>query len=415
MGSPAATYSWANAELVSEALYLRLKSEDQVLIDVVQLLGCLLLQSFDLQLHVLVIDLEHLESGLQLRMLELNVMLVLQLLHMLPLMLLLHQVGQVARAQTGPFIPRVVGRRIIGRAILGFQLADVPGQDVAENERGEDRCPQQGPNHDGEHTGLHHVRCRCHLRDEVSELGSANHCPTDDPTGISHEWCADDLGENARAEAHESAPPKSLEGEEILEGDGEGHCRGEEDANHPAGHALRLADPDVVRLLPHRKRHAGDEATPKVGAAHVCDLSVEDQDADHQNEQELVMHRQLRVLLLVGNASQRPSNRLGPPTSAQSRGPHHEDDAEDQWEERHEGDGVLEAEENIVENKRQDVVDEGGGDDGLSEVRLERLGLVQQAERDADAGRRQGGAGGEAVLEVEAVGHGQQAARDEGQ
>mmetsp|Transcript_40671 Transcript_40671/g.120611 ORF Transcript_40671/g.120611 Transcript_40671/m.120611 type:complete len:541 (+) Transcript_40671:457-2079(+) len=320
----------------------------------------------------------------------------------------------------------VLVRHLVAVSPLLFQLLHVPLQHNAEDEGGEDGRVQKGPDADGEHLLVDHAARISHLSDQVRELGATDHGPADDKLSLAHEGCAEHLCCDARANAHDGALPEGFEGEQAAHGDGERNGGREEDADHPGRDARGLLDPDVMGVvgrLQAGERHAGDEASPEVGAEEVRDGAVGNQHEDHQEKEDLIPASHLLRAGTLPGVRRDPGQDLlvDHPRPELDRGNHaagHEDDADDRLADDIERVELVaaEAEQHIEENQGEDVVHEGGRDDCLSEVVLEHLGLAQELERDADAGGRQGGADRDGVRHQRvAVGHHHAGAREERQ
>mmetsp|Transcript_29423 Transcript_29423/g.68401 ORF Transcript_29423/g.68401 Transcript_29423/m.68401 type:complete len:294 (-) Transcript_29423:206-1087(-) len=268
---------------------------------------------------------------------------------------------------------------------LGLHVAV---KEKPEDERRKNRGIEQCPDDNGEGLIVQHVRGESHLRDEVCKLGATHHGPADHPPRRAHEGGAHDFCENARKDAQDGALPEGREREQLCHGDGEGHRASEENADHPRRHAFRLLHPDMVRMvrrLQARKGHASDEATPEVRAQQVRDQGVDHQEDDLQEEQQL-------VLLQADSpptcqASIRPAQRslwnddsvdhLRPELHGQYHAEEHERNANDGCQDHLEQVELpTEAEKDIEQDQGQNVVHEGGRDDGLPKLLLQHTCLT---------------------------------------
>mmetsp|Transcript_61191 Transcript_61191/g.189564 ORF Transcript_61191/g.189564 Transcript_61191/m.189564 type:complete len:513 (+) Transcript_61191:77-1615(+) len=283
---------------------------------------------------------------------------------------------------------------------LHTSLLDVPIQEQAEDEWGEDRGVEQRPNHNGERLLVEHVPRERHLCDQVGELGAADHRPSDHPAWLSHEESAADLRHDASKYAHDGALPKRREGQELEYGNRERHRAREEDADHPGSHALRLLDPDVVRVvrgLQASEGHTSDEAAPQVRAQQVGDHGVGNQHHDLRQEERLVLLQPHppqacgALVAALGNLwHDHTVDDLGPELHSRNHGTEHEGDANDGCKHCLEQVEVAtQAEQHVEQNQGKDVVHEGGRDDGLAKVLLQHAGLAQEPQGDAHARRRE--------------------------
>mmetsp|Transcript_56313 Transcript_56313/g.158733 ORF Transcript_56313/g.158733 Transcript_56313/m.158733 type:complete len:647 (-) Transcript_56313:156-2096(-) len=286
-----------------------------------------------------------------------------------------------------PAVPRLVDLDVV--------VPDVLVQDGPEDEGGEDRGPEQRPDQDGEGLLADQVPGGPHLGDEVGELGPPDHRPADHPPRFPHVERAQDLRHDAGPDAHDGALPEGLDGEELLDGDGEGDRAAEEDADHPRRQPLRLLHPDagsVVLRLEAGEGHAGDEAAPEVGAAEVGDQAVPDEQEQHAQEEELVGAAELGLPLLLRHVGEDVLlQELGPELHREEDREAHEGDPDDGGEERvREVEvAVPDAEDDVEEDQRQDVVHERRRHDRLPELLAQHARLAQEAQRDADARGRQ--------------------------
>mmetsp|Transcript_14924 Transcript_14924/g.37123 ORF Transcript_14924/g.37123 Transcript_14924/m.37123 type:complete len:388 (+) Transcript_14924:122-1285(+) len=172
----------------------------------------------------------------------------------------------------------------------------------------------------------------------------------------------------------------------------------------------------VVVLIQTGKRHARDETTPEVGAQEVGGCRVDHQHDHHHQEKHLILRADLGARGLRRHTGQDELvDELGPELHSAIHGDQHEGDSDDGRNDH--GEEVKlppEAEQYVEQDEGEDVVHEGGCDDGLPEILLEHLGLTEQAERDADTRRRKGCADGDAVgHQRAAVDHRQDGAGDQ--
>mmetsp|Transcript_9630 Transcript_9630/g.21220 ORF Transcript_9630/g.21220 Transcript_9630/m.21220 type:complete len:254 (-) Transcript_9630:894-1655(-) len=226
----------------------------------------------------------------------------------------------------------VLVRHLVAVSPLLFQLLHVPLQHNAEDEGGEDGRVQKGPDADGEHLLVDHAARISHLSDQVRELGATDHGPADDKLGIAHEGRAEDLRQDARADAHERALQERVQREKLTHRNGEGDSAREEDADHPPGHALRLTHPDVVRVarrLEAREGHACDEAAPEVGPQEVRDGSVSEQEDHHDEEEDLVATGHLGIGALGNPRKNKVADDPRPELHGRNHGNGHEGDTND--------------------------------------------------------------------------------------
>mmetsp|Transcript_96445 Transcript_96445/g.201495 ORF Transcript_96445/g.201495 Transcript_96445/m.201495 type:complete len:614 (-) Transcript_96445:97-1938(-) len=291
------------------------------------------------------------------------------------------------------------------RAPLDAVGRDVPVQDRAEDERSEDGGVEERPNGDGEGFLIDHVRGGSHLCNEVREFRTANHCPTDHEPGAAHETGTENLRHDAGSNAQERALPEGVEGHQTANRDGESDRAREEDSDHPRCESLGLSNPDVVgvtllsSLVNASERHTSNEATPQVGSQEVGQGGVGNHDEHHQDEQRLVLDRDLGV-----SSSRRQSRNdplvdgLRPELNRQAHCDDHESNADDGVDDSgHDIEVAPQAKQHVEQDQRQDVINEGGCDDSLAEVHLKNTSLTQQTKRNADACRSQGGADRNAV------------------
>mmetsp|Transcript_95414 Transcript_95414/g.227264 ORF Transcript_95414/g.227264 Transcript_95414/m.227264 type:complete len:223 (+) Transcript_95414:957-1625(+) len=174
----------------------------------------------------------------------------------------------------------------------------------------------------------------------------------------------------------------------------------------------------MVRGVQAGEGHARDEAAPQVRAQEVSDGGIDEQQRKHEEEERLVRGRDLRALGLLGHLCQDVIlQEEGPKLHRQHARKAHESNADDRGINRLEGvELTAQAEENIEEHQGQDVIHEGGCDDGLAEVLLEHPRFPQQAQSDAHTGGCKGSPRRDAVgHEGPAKGHGQQGAENQRQ
>mmetsp|Transcript_17282 Transcript_17282/g.37451 ORF Transcript_17282/g.37451 Transcript_17282/m.37451 type:complete len:460 (-) Transcript_17282:391-1770(-) len=155
----------------------------------------------------------------------------------------------------------------------------------------------------------------------------------------------------------------------------------------------------LAGLVQAGERHAGNEATPQVGSQEVGQGGVGNHDEHHQDEQRLVLDRDLGV-----SSSRRQSRNdplvdgLRPELNRQAHCDDHESNADDGVDDSgHDIEVAPQAKQHVEQDQRQDVINEGGCDDSLAEVHLKNTSLTQQTKRNADACRSQGGADRNAV------------------
>ena len=144
----------------------------------------------------------------------------------------------------------------------------------------------------------------------------------------------------------------------------------------------------MVGVVHDSEGHACHEATPEVCSQPPSEGGIGNEEGPHHEEKGLICS--LHALLTLGHGlrwqlGDDPFNQWRHSLHAEDCTNAHEDNSDD-WLDHHIQDAEFtrcDSEENVERNQRQDIVDEGSGDDSLTEVLLQLLGLDQQLQRNA--------------------------------
>lgn len=96
---------------------------------------------------------------------------------------------------------------LVRRQLIQAVSLYIPVQNKAKDKGCNNGGPQSRPDYNREHLLIQHVGSRSHLRNQVCKLGSADHCPANHPSSLSHEGSTQHFCHDAGDHTHDATFP----------------------------------------------------------------------------------------------------------------------------------------------------------------------------------------------------------------